>query len=276
MRVTIYQPQYFPRLHYFNRLLDSDTYVVLESAQYTKVLNHFVGGKKEKHKSYQSHSPIKLAGGEYFLSVPTKGESFLPINKTQADYSQKWVENHLKTIKSAYSRAPYFSEVFAELENILSVKYSNLAELNLKTILWGISKILDLNLSISSITLEEINTYLAKNNRVRLKKILLDWQTTDVSEANEKGDDWIIEICKSLGATEHVHGETSKVGYMNMDRYKEIGINPITQDWLGKEYLQEFSKLGFKPNLSIIDLLFNTDSQEAFKNLIPETVETEK
>ena len=41
MRVTIYQPQYFPRLHYFNRILNADTFVVLDSAQYTKSLVHF-------------------------------------------------------------------------------------------------------------------------------------------------------------------------------------------------------------------------------------------
>ena len=273
MRVTIYQPQYFPILHYFNRILESDTYVVLESAQYTKVLNHFVGGKREKHKSYQSHSPIKMAEGEYFLTVPVKNEPFLPINKASLDYDQNWGKKHLRTIQAGYGRSPKFSKIFSDLEKLLSQKYATLAELNLKTTIWGISKVLEFNVPVEQLTLVEINKSLENNSKVRLDKILLDKETTGSPEGTQKGDDWILNICKSIGATEHVHGETSKVGYMDIDRYKKLGINPITQDWQCQKYVQQFEdKNGFLANLSILDLLFNTDYTQSYNILVSEFV----
>jgi len=87
MRVCIYQPQYFPRLHYINRILDSDKFIFFDSAQYTKKLVHLNDGGT-KHKSYQSHSPIKTAQGEFLLLVPVKHQSFIPINKTIIDYEK--------------------------------------------------------------------------------------------------------------------------------------------------------------------------------------------
>lgn len=272
MRVTIYQPQYFPRLHYFNRILDADVFVVLDSAQYTKVLTHFDKGRK-KHKSYQSHAPIKLPGGEYILSVPVKHKWFLPINETQIEYNNGWVPEHLRTIQLAYGRSPNFHQFFPQIEEILSQQYKNLAELNIKTILWGVASVLGIKIPLQDLTIEHINRELDRNQTVRLKKILRDKGTGVQKTESKKGDEWIMAICKSLGATEHYHGETSKAGYMDVEYYKNLGITPITQNWHCKKYTQQFSnKNGFIPNLSIIDLLLNVGEVGAYNALVPESI----
>ena len=161
MRVCIYQPQYLPRLHYINRILDSDVFIFLDSAQYTKVLVHLTQGRT-KHKSYQSHSPIKTAQGEFLLSVPVKHQSFLPINETTIDYEQDWINKHLTTIQQSYQKAPFFGEIYPQIEKLLMKKYANLAELNIATTLWAIWALLGYDPTPEK---------LSENKELRIKKI---------------------------------------------------------------------------------------------------------
>lgn len=56
---------------------------------------------------------------------------------------------------------------------------------------------------------------------------------------------------------------------MSYEYYLSHGITPIVQNWVCQKYLQEFEKnAGFIENLSIIDLLFNTNPKEALEILL--------
>ncbi|OGH19669.1 MAG: hypothetical protein A3D74_00550 [Candidatus Levybacteria bacterium RIFCSPHIGHO2_02_FULL_37_13] len=270
MRVTIYQPRYFPQLHYFNRILNSDTFVLLDSAQYTKSLIHLTKVGKERHSSYQSDTPIKLSSGHYSLTVPIKHNGLLPINKTQIDYSHKWVSNHQGVIKSAYSKGKSFDNLFTQVREILLKKYDTLAELDTATIIWGISSVLRLGMDCKDLTLEELNRRLSKTKNIRLKKVLYSSEINAQRPSGlQKGAEWTIAICQNLGATEYYHGATAKDSYMELEDYKKKGVIPITQDWQGIEYGQQFrDKTGFISNLSILDLLFNADQKEALKIIL--------
>jgi len=268
MRVTIYQPQYFPRLHYYNRIIDSDTFVILDSTQYTKALTHLDDDRR--HKSYQSDTPIKIAIGEFLLTVPIKHQGLLPINQTKIDYNQNWARRHLLILKSAYAKSAYFKLIYPQLVQILSTKYDNLATLNINTILWGIAYISGAEIDIAQLSIDSVNTKLAKNKIIRLKKIITD---KDIGIARppgaKKGTQWTANICKALGATEYFHGETAKKGYMELDHYKNLGISPIVQNWTCSTYSQQFIlKIPFLPNLSIIDLLFNVGGSSALEIIL--------
>ncbi len=53
---------------------------------------------------------------------------------------------------------------------------------------------------------------------------------------------------------------------MDEEYYKNNNINLVTQNWNCKEYDQQFSdRVGFSPNLSIIDLLLNVDREKALE-----------
>lgn len=270
MRVTIYQPRYFPQLHYFNRILNSDVFVLLDSAQYTKSLIHLTKLGKERHSSYQSDTPIKLSSGEFALTVPIKHNGLMPLNKTQIDYSHKWVPKHQGVIKSAYGKGQSFDNFFPQFREILLKKYDSLAELNVATIIWGISFIAKLNMDNQDITLEKLNKRLSGAKNIRLKKVIRSSEFNIQRPSGfQKGTEWTIAICQALGATEYYHGATAKDSYMELDYYKKKGIIPITQNWQGIQYDQQFSdETGFLPNLSILDLLFNVDQKEALKIIL--------
>lgn len=264
MRVTIYQPQYFPRLHYFNRILAADVFVILDSTQYTKSLVHF-NGERKRHKSYQADAPIKLSQGLHVLTVPVMHQGTLPINKTRIDYTHHWVPKHLSTVRTAYGRAPYFASVFPQVQELLSQKDAVLADLNIKTILWGITLVLDLALPLEKLSLAAINQRLKETKRARLKRIMrVDETGVDRPEGPGKGSQWTAAICRSLQATEYLHGGTAQSGYMDLSVYRQAGVTPIIQDWHCPQYPQQFSDtVGFVGNLSVLDLAFNVDSATA-------------
>ncbi len=266
MKVSIYQPRYFPQLHYFNRALTSDVFVILDCAQYTKALVHNINGEKERHKSFQSDTVIKFPEGSHFLTVSIKHDGLLPISQTKLDYSSDWARRHAATISTAYRKSPSYDKVFPQIEKLLKSEYTTLGELNIKTFLWGLACIMGLDLDASELNIDTINKHLETSN-FRLKKIILGSELgVERPEGFQKGTEWTVAICKKLGATEYVHGETAQNGYMNEEYYKENDINLVTQNWSCAEYEQQFSdKAGFISNLSIIDLVLNVDREKALE-----------
>ena len=268
MRVTIYQPRYFPQLHYFQRMLSVDTFVFLDNAQYTKSLKHKTSTGWERNTSYQSDTPVKIANGEFLLTIPIKHEGILPINKTHADYSHKWTTKHLSILHASYQYADNFKEIFTQVTSLLEKKCNSLAEMNIATTLWGLSVLLEVsdNYSDTSISLEFINrTLLQTKKQVRLKKII-PASTLGVArpEGNQQGTAWTVAICKNLGANEYVHGKTAEESYMDHDYYSKHNIKTIPQEWSPPIYKQQFMKhVPFIKNLSVLDLLFNTKRKQS-------------
>ncbi len=263
MRIAIYQPRYFPQLHYFNRMFSSDIFVILESAQYTKSLVQSTDKGKERKTSYQAATPIKSPQGLILLGIPIRHFGYQSINQAQISYVEPWPNKHLVQIKLAYQKSPYFSKFFPQIQKLLSVQYDNLASLNKKTIFWGIASLLECDLPVAEITEDQIQTCLKEMN-IRLQQVISD-PNIDVPrpEGRQKGTEWTTEICKKLQATEYLHGETAQTAYMESDYYKKNGITPVLQKWLCREYPQQYDRHGFLENLSVLDLLFNVSPKEA-------------
>src|SRR5436309_1207540 len=120
MRVSIYQPQYFPRLHYYNRILHADAFVILDSAQYTKSLVHSTPQGKERNPTYQSTTPLKTESKDNLLSVAVRHNGYHPIHETILDYSQKWPLQHAAVIKNNYKKAKMFETIYPEIKELIS------------------------------------------------------------------------------------------------------------------------------------------------------------
>lgn len=273
VRFSGYQPHYFPRLHYFARALNSDIFGISDYLQYVR--KHAFpasDGSMKQGFSHQAHSPIKLHQGKTDLGIPTRRTGLNPINKTLIDYNQHWVHKHLGSIRTAYNRAPFFQSVYAEIEQILSRRYDNLAQLTVTTILWGLARILDIRpLNIQSLSVDAINQQIATGLQFRLKHLKL-LSATDISPPQGEeydANDWIIRSCERFGAKEYVYGGTAASAYMDQRKYQKAGIRLIKQDWICRPYNQQYHRLGFLPNLSIIDLLMNeglTRTQEILED----------
>ncbi len=264
MRVAIYQPRYFPQLHYFNRALTSDIFVLFDSAQYTKSLVHFVDGKRVRHKSYQADTPIKLNDGVHLLTVPVKNGLF-PLCQTALE-TTPWARKHIATIQTGYGKSSHFSTMFQEVRSLLASPYPSLSDLNVKTFLWGITRILGVQIPMEELTIENVNCHLPRSS-FRLSQIVT---VSDLGVERppgiQKGAEWTTAICKKVEATEYQHGATAAQGYMDEKYYTENDIALVEQKWKCAEYAQQFNESApFIPNLSIIDLLGNVSQEEAQK-----------
>lgn len=266
MRYSGIQPQYFPRLHYFARLINTDVFLLRNDAQFLRK-HKYPNGKTGK--SFQAHAPIKTADGEYLLSLSAEHNGFIPIFETKISYGTKWSQDHLKAIKLSYFKSPNFIRVYEDLEKIFNTRFKTVDDLNSATLAWGLLYLLDFEFKdIEDLRLENINKILNSQDIFRLKKIikatetkaLKDYKKFDGLSPNEK----IITLCREVGASEDYCGGTGARAYLEEDIFKKNGIKVTIQDWKCAEYPQLFTKqAGFIPNLSIIDLLMNVERRGA-------------
>jgi hypothetical protein len=188
--------QYFPPLTFFSALY-SNTYVYLDIYEpYRKM-------------SFRNRCLIAGDRGVISLSVPLKKgrNQRLPINEVIISDAENWQSRHLKSIKSAYNRSPFFEYYESELEDVFNKPFVRLADWNLYCLNWIKEKIA-----------------------------------------------WNAEILFTVNATPYSAAAP--------DNGRNSILPKNYSEWNPVKYRQVFEeKTGFFPNLSILDLLFNTGKQ---------------
>jgi hypothetical protein len=112
------ESQYLPPIAYFSLLSGSDQLIVEKYEHYEK-------------QSYRNRCYIKTPTGIQSLTIPlTEKHGKTPIKEVKIDYSQKWLNNHWRSIQSAYGNAPFFEYYSHELHDILFKKPAFLYDLN--------------------------------------------------------------------------------------------------------------------------------------------------
>src|SRR3954447_23423027 len=95
MLVAIHQPEYFPWLGYFEKMIRADAFVLLDQAQFSK-------------GDYHNRTRIKGAAGIQWLTIPVIQRLGQTINEA-AVANQHWQVKHWQSLISCYSRAKYFN-----------------------------------------------------------------------------------------------------------------------------------------------------------------------
>ena len=82
-------------------------------------------------QSYRNRCHVVTANGVAKLVVPvTAKHGKVLITDVRLDFTQKWLNNHWRTIQSAYGKAPFFEHYSDDLHRVLFQKVSFLYELN--------------------------------------------------------------------------------------------------------------------------------------------------
>ena len=109
MIVSIHQPNYLPWLGFFDKIKQSDVFVIFDDVQFPRGKKHF--GHRNK---------IKTTTGDKWLSVPISNKSDLvPFNDTNINYDTEWNKEHLRLMEVFYSKSPYFNKYFKQISDIL-------------------------------------------------------------------------------------------------------------------------------------------------------------
>ena len=119
MKRLLIEAQYLPPVSFFSLLQGFDGISVEKFEHYQK-------------QTYRNRCYIKTAAGVESLTIPLVHEpGKVPVSEVRIDYRQKWVNNHWRTIQSAYGKSPYFEYYQQDLHDTFYSKTPFLYDLNL-------------------------------------------------------------------------------------------------------------------------------------------------
>ena len=118
--ISIHQPETYPQLSFFNKILNSDLFVILDHVQYRK--NYF-----------QNRNIITTQNNNIrYLTIPVARNTTSIKNKKISDPA--FLKNHYQVLKNEYKNLAYFSELDGFFEN--SSVSTSLRDFNMNFINW--------------------------------------------------------------------------------------------------------------------------------------------
>jgi hypothetical protein len=134
MLVAIHQPQFLPWLGYFDKIRQSDVFILLDNVQFKK-------------NEWQNRNRIRTDQGAQWLTVPVKHNFGQNINEVIINNNMDWRRRHLKAIEQHYRKSPHFDKYFMLFEELYAKEWISLEELN-SFIILEIVKILEIDTKI--------------------------------------------------------------------------------------------------------------------------------
>ena len=128
---------YLPPVEYFFAIAHSGRVVVEQHEHYQK-------------QSWRSRCRILSAGGPEDLSIPVVKEArrSRPIRDIRIDYSEPWLQHHVRALAGAYASSAYYDYYADDLLPILESKPAFLFDLNM-ALLEKLLDLLDLHTPLS-------------------------------------------------------------------------------------------------------------------------------
>ncbi|MFW6247269.1 MAG: WbqC family protein [bacterium] len=216
--MAMHQPNYLPWIGYFNKISCCDIFVYLDSVQFPRGQN------------FSSRTKIKAASGPVYLSIPISKPKGIEGKASYYDITfanSNWKNKHLKSIYFNYKKTPFFSEIYAIIEEKI-LKAQN---------------IVDLNINLIESIIEYLNI---RNQRVKL---------SDIAKKFGKKNDLIVDICKKVDANIYLSGTGGGKKYNDEVLLNISNIDLKYLDFKHPKYPQIWNE--FVSGLSIVDLLFN-------------------
>lgn len=217
MIVGIHQPNYIGYLGFFDKMLKSDIFVLLDDAQFSK-------------GDFHNRNRIKVNSGIKWLTIPVKS-GFKPIKETMINKDYKfsemsWNDYHLHMFRDNYRKSKQFEPLSETLNEIYSENYDRLIDVNLKMI-----------------------NFIKQQLKIKTP-VFLSSQLNIKTSSTQR----LIDICKYFGADCYLSGRDGPK-YMDISLFEKNKIAVAVQNFEHPTYTQQYGE--FVPNLSAMDALFN-------------------
>ena len=221
MIVAIHQPNFFPWLGFFDKIIKSDIFIFLDHVQFPKSEGNWTNRVK------------LLVGGDVKWITAPLNRQFRGV-KSICDMTfnsmKPWRHKLIKTIQANYRKAPYYDRVMDCLEPLILNPEHNISKYNTYAIL---------NIA-EQIGIAKEKFYWSSN---------LPYSGT----ANEM----LISLTKVVGGSCYMCGAGANE-YQDDNAFSKSGIELLYQKFEHPEYSQ-FNMNPFISGLSIIDALMNCD-----------------
>src|SRR5436853_2049189 len=228
MIVAIHQPTFVPWLGYFDRMLLSDLFVILDHVQFAR-------------RNYQNRALIRLEDEARWLTVPvvqvSQKERIIEKridNPPEADATRWWGPNHFLTLRYAYRKAPFFEAYAPRLREILEARWDLLVDLNLALLDFLRHEL-------------EIDTPLVRSSGLGV-------------EGQRSG--LLLNICKHVGASAFLGGMGASREYLDAQAFADAKVEVQWQEFTHPVYPQAGNN-PFIKGLTALDLLFNCGPRSA-------------
>lgn len=216
MILSAQQPYFAPYPGFLYKASLSDVFVLLDEVQFPQ------------GTTWVSRNRFKNHQGTLWITIPVwkKGLGLQRINEVRICHEGRWHKKHWESLKTAYAKAPYFSDHHDFVKEIFSERFERLADLN--------GMVID---------------YLAKVFHVKTRICRLSELGLGAD-----GSSRLVEICRVTGASKFV-AQAAARKYLNEKLFQEAGIELSFFNPPAPVYPQLWGD--FLPNLSVFDLVFN-------------------
>lgn len=199
--VTIHQPNYIPWLGFFAKIKAADTFVILDTVEYTK-------------NSVINRNKIRIREGDCFLTIPIEKKYHSGrIIDVRLPADDKWKRNHWSTIEANYGKADFFGEYKDDLKAIYEKEYGFLWQINEELIRYLLDKLG------------------VEREIVKASELSLDPELRKTS--------LLVEILKKVGGDKYLSGPSGR-DYLEMDKFKEEKIEVEFFSFRHPEYKQRY------------------------------------
>ncbi len=199
---VIHQPDFLPWLGFFHRLLDAETFVVLDSVQ-------FVNGSR----SWTKRDKIKTKNGPRWITVGVTKCHQQTLIKDVFLGETDWRMEIKNAITENYRKAPYYEQIFPYIERLLEYKCEKLVDFNMKSI--------DMLLELLGIQVETVFASALK--------------------ASGSKNELLADLLHEIEADTYLSGVGAK-DYLKEDVFYKKGIQVIWQEFAHPEYPQQYGE----------------------------------
>ena len=169
-KCVISQPRFFPGLHYLDRMMKTDVFVILDNVKFN-------------HRHEENRTRLKSPNGMKWLTLPVhKKHKGQLIIDTYLKESFPWKENAKKTLEHFYGRAKFYREYSSEVFRIIDDFPKSLTKINVNS--W-----------IPALRLLGINCKIIYSSDLAIES---------------KGVQLLLDICKYVNATTYISGAFGK------------------------------------------------------------------
>ena len=217
--VAIHQPNFFPWLGYFDKMVRSDVFVVLDHVQYPK-----------SEGTWSNRVRLAVEGEARWTTMPVERDysGVRRIDEMRIDNTSPWRRKLLQLLRTYYGRAAAFKDVFPIVESWVENPSPLVADYNVENIT-ATCRRLGLNAS-----------HLVRSS------------TLDVTGARTE---LLVNIVNAVGGDTYLSGDGS-AGYQDDAVFMASRIEVVYQRFVHPMYAQH-GLTEFMPGLSVLDAIFN-------------------
>ncbi len=117
--VVISQPRFFPGMHYLDRMMRCDWFVVFDTVQFNP-----------RHE--ENRARLKGPQGPQWLTVPVHKQSREQrIRETRVNYDQPWQQDAVRTLQHLYGKTAFYARHHQAVEAVLTAGHAMLTDLDI-------------------------------------------------------------------------------------------------------------------------------------------------